>query len=71
MDDDGGRHLFPAEVEAALRDLAVPDGITVLDEGHPRDLPALVEKVLVLMLDAPIDDSRLTIDESQIVPPMR
>lgn len=50
VDADGGRHLFGAQVEAALRDLAVPDGITVLDEGHPRDLAALVEKALDLML---------------------
>jgi hypothetical protein len=52
VDADGGRHLFPAEVEAALRDLAVPDGITVLDKGHPRDLPTLVDKALTLMLGA-------------------
>jgi len=51
LDDDGGRHRFPAGVEAALRDLAVPDGITILDEGHPRDLPTLVERALPLMLD--------------------
>jgi hypothetical protein len=51
VDADGGRHLFPAEVEAALRELAVEDGITVLDEGHGRDLPALVEQALQLMLD--------------------
>ncbi len=51
MDADGGRHVFPAEVEAALRELTLPDGITVLDEGHPRDLPALVEQALRLMLD--------------------
>lgn len=50
VDDDGGRHVFPAEVESALRNLAVPDGITVLDEGHERDLPALVEQALALML---------------------
>jgi len=50
VDDEGGRHLFPAEVKAALRDLALPDGIAVLDEGHPRDLPALVEQALSLML---------------------
>jgi len=50
VDAEGGRHVFPAEVEGALRDLAVPDGITVLDEGHPRDLPALAERALVLML---------------------
>ncbi|HEC36342.1 MAG TPA: hypothetical protein ENI39_07395 [Anaerolineae bacterium] len=51
VDADGGRHLFPAQVEAALRDLSVPDGITVLDKGHERDLPALVEQALHLMLD--------------------
>ena len=51
VDDDGGRHLFPAEVEQALHDLALPDGIAVLDEGHPRDLAALVEQALALMLD--------------------
>jgi hypothetical protein len=51
VDADGGRHVFPARVEAALRDLAVPDGITVLDEGHERDLPTLVERALHLMLD--------------------
>ncbi len=51
VDAEGGRHLFSAEVEQALRDLAVPDGIAVLDEGHPRDLPALVEQALELMLD--------------------
>ncbi|RME56407.1 hypothetical protein D6779_10675 [Candidatus Parcubacteria bacterium] len=50
LDESGGRHIFPREVEEALRALAVPDGITVLDEGHPRDLPALVERALVLML---------------------
>ncbi|MBC7250989.1 MAG: BREX-1 system adenine-specific DNA-methyltransferase PglX [Anaerolineae bacterium] len=51
VDEAGGRHLFPAEVEAALRELALPDGIAVLDKGHPRDLPALVERALHLMLD--------------------
>ena len=50
VDEAGGRHVFPAEVEAALRDLAVADGIAVLDEGHPRDLPALVQQALVIML---------------------
>ena len=50
VDGEGGRHLFPAEVEKALLELAVPDGITVLDEGHPRDLPSLVERALTLML---------------------
>ena len=52
VDEAGGRHVFPAEVEAALRTLALPDGIAVLDAGHPRDLPALVEKALALMLDS-------------------
>ena len=49
VDAEGGRHVFSVEVEQALRDLAVPDGITVLDEGRPRDLPALVDKALTLM----------------------
>ena len=63
VDEAGGRHLFPADVEAALRALTLEDGIAVFDEGHPRDLPALVEKALELM----IDDLRLTIDEREIV----
>jgi hypothetical protein len=67
VDDAGGRHVFPAEVEAALRDMAVDDGIAVLDEGHPRDLPTLVERALRWMLDWTIDDLRLTIDDSKIV----
>ncbi len=50
VDADGGRHLFSPQVEAALQALAVPDGITVLDEKHPRDLAALVEKALDPML---------------------
>jgi len=58
LDAGGGRHLFPAEVEAALRALSVPDGITVLDKGHSRDLPALVEKALCLMLDVKRKDVR-------------
>ncbi len=45
-----GRHVFPAAVEVSLRDLVVPDGITVLDEGHPRDLATRVEAALDLML---------------------
>lgn len=63
VDEAGGRHVFPAEVEAALRALTLPDGIAVLDAGHPRDLPALVERALTLMFDTPIDGLRLTIDE--------
>ena len=50
IDEDSGRHVFPVEVELSLRDLVIQDGIAVLGEGHPRDLPALVEKALVLML---------------------
>ncbi len=50
IDKDGGRHVFSFEVEKALQDLALPNGIAVLDEGHPRDLAALVENALVLML---------------------
>jgi hypothetical protein len=49
---EGGRHLFAPEVEAALRALALTDGIAVLDEGRLRDLPALVERALGLMLEA-------------------
>ena len=56
VDAQGGRHRFPTEVETALRALALPDGIAVLDEGHPRDLPALVEKALRLMLDVKRED---------------
>lgn len=50
IDAAGGRHVFPAATEQALRALAVPDGITLFDEGHPRDLPTLVDKALRLML---------------------
>jgi hypothetical protein len=64
VDAEGGRHLFSEEVEAALRDLALPDGIAVLDERHPRDLPALVERALRLMLD---DGSKSAHGESRIV----
>lgn len=66
VDETGGRHLFPAEVETALRALALPDGIAVLDAGHPRDLPTLVEKALTLMLDFgfSISDLRLKEDAS-------
>ncbi len=50
IDSTGGRHVFSAKVEHALNALAFEDGITVLDEGHPRDLAARVEQALVLML---------------------
>lgn len=62
VDAEGGRHLLAPEVEAALRALALPDGIAVLDEGHPRDLPALAERALGLMLD----EGRTTKDQSSI-----
>lgn len=52
LDVDGDRHVFPAEVETSLRALSLPDGIAVLDEGHPRDLPALVGRALGLMIGA-------------------
>ena len=50
IDEQGGRHVFSYEVEQALQQLDVPDGITVFDAGHPRDLPTLVSKALELML---------------------
>jgi len=50
MDAQGGRHVFPAQVEQALQALALPDGIAVLDEGHPRDLAKLILQALELML---------------------
>ena len=61
VDDDGGRHVFPAQVEDALRDLALPDGIAVLDEGHERDLPALVEQALMLMLGSEATQEVITV----------
>jgi len=67
VDDDGGRHVFPAEVEAALRDLAVSDGIAVLDEGHPRDLPALVEQALQLMLDWDADREHAAPNTQEVI----
>jgi hypothetical protein len=56
IDEDGGRHVFSVQVELALQNLALPDGIAVFNEGvqgtpgHPHDLPTLVEKALNLML---------------------
>ena len=50
IDEQGGRHVFTREVEQALRELAVPDGIAVFDPNHLRDLPTLVSKALELML---------------------
>ncbi|MDY6876077.1 MAG: BREX-1 system adenine-specific DNA-methyltransferase PglX [Chloroflexota bacterium] len=67
VDEDSGRHRFPAEVEAALRDLALPDGIAVLDEGHPRDLPALVEQALQLMLDWDTDREHVAPNTREVI----
>lgn len=50
VDANGGRHVFSTEAEAQLRALADKDGIVVLDEGHPDDLPAKVETALEVML---------------------
>jgi len=50
IDGQGGRHVFLREVEEQLRALADMDSITVLDEGHPDDLPAKVLHALELML---------------------
>jgi hypothetical protein len=67
VDGDGGRHVFPAEVEAALRDLGLPDGIAVLDEGHPRDLPTLVEQALQLMLDWDADAEHAAPNTEEVI----
>jgi len=67
VDDEGGRHLFSAEVETALRALALPDGIAVFDAGHPRDLPALVEQALQLMLDWDADTEHATRNTRQVI----
>jgi hypothetical protein len=50
VDAKGGRHVFSAKVETQVCTLADKDGIVVLDEGHPDDLPAKVEAALELML---------------------
>ncbi len=50
IDEQGGRHVFPRQVEQALQKLALPDGIAVFNPSHPRDLPTLVSKALELML---------------------
>ncbi|NLF02162.1 MAG: hypothetical protein GX601_14415, partial [Anaerolineales bacterium] len=50
VDCEGGRHVFSRQVETALGELALADGIAVLDEGHPRDLVARVQQALDLML---------------------
>jgi hypothetical protein len=60
VDDQGGRHVFASEVERALQELALPDGIAVFDQGHPRDLPTLARKALELMLGE--EDTQQVID---------
>jgi len=49
VDEQGGRHLFPPDVEQALRDLALPEGIAVVQAHHPLDLTARVQRALELM----------------------
>lgn len=50
IDPQGGRHVFSVQVEKALQALALPDGIAVVEEGHPRDLAKLTIQALELML---------------------
>lgn len=50
MEGGLGRGNFSPEVAAQLRALAAPDGILVMDEGHPDDLTARVLKALALMV---------------------
>ena len=49
VDAQGGRHLFPPQVERALRDLALPEGAAVVQAHHPLDLTARVWQALTLM----------------------
>jgi hypothetical protein len=49
VDEQGGRHLFPAQVEEQLRALALPEGVAVLDRGHSHDLAQRVSEALRLM----------------------
>ncbi len=49
VDAEGGRHLFPPQVEQALRDLALPEGIAVVQAHHPLDLTVRVRQALALM----------------------
>ncbi|MBW2023468.1 MAG: hypothetical protein JRI51_11565 [Deltaproteobacteria bacterium] len=44
-----GRGRFPEDVSAKLRELADPDGILVMDEGHSDDLPTNVLQALNIM----------------------
>ncbi|RLB33319.1 MAG: hypothetical protein DRH12_18535 [Deltaproteobacteria bacterium] len=43
------RGRFPEDVSAKLRELADPDGILVMDEGHSDDLPTKVLQALNIM----------------------
>ena len=44
-----GRGRFPEDISARLRELADPDGILVMDEGHSDDLPTKVLQALNIM----------------------
>ncbi|NLD43999.1 MAG: hypothetical protein GX657_10950, partial [Chloroflexi bacterium] len=61
VDDDGGRHAFSRDVERQLAALALAEGIAVLDEGHPRDLVALVRRALDLMLGPDATDAIIAV----------
>ena len=50
MDGALGRGNFSKEVAEKLRAFAVPDGIAVMDDGHPEDLPRKVFDALCIML---------------------
>ena len=53
VDGEGGRHLFPAQVEQALRDLALPEGMAVVQAHHRVDLAARVQQALAFMWGEP------------------
>ncbi|UCE07498.1 MAG: BREX-1 system adenine-specific DNA-methyltransferase PglX, partial [bacterium] len=48
--DAQGKHFFSSQQEQQLCQMADPDGIMVLDQGHSDDLPAQIEDVLITML---------------------
>lgn len=50
IDKLGSWHMFPQQIEQALCDLALMDGIGVFSENHPSDLISRVRKALELML---------------------
>ena len=56
LDDQGGRHIFPVEIEVQLADLSLEDGIAALGFGHPRDLTSLVDEALRAMLGSNTTD---------------